>query len=39
MSARSIHAGTSLPAFAGAYGDYLRGKISKVFPEPGKRVL
>ncbi|MDJ0948547.1 MAG: 2-oxoglutarate and iron-dependent oxygenase domain-containing protein [Alphaproteobacteria bacterium] len=31
--------GADLQAFEGTYGDYLLGKVSKVFPELGRRVL
>ena len=31
--------GTSVHRFEGTYGDYLLGKVSKVFPELGARVL
>ena len=31
--------GADLQAFEGTYGDYLMGKVSKVFPELGRRVL
>lgn len=31
--------GANLEAFEGTYGDYLLGKVSKVFPALGKRVL
>jgi isopenicillin N synthase-like dioxygenase len=31
--------GADLQAFTGTYGDYLLGKVSKVFPELGGEVL
>ncbi len=31
--------GADLQAFEGTYGDYLMGKVSKVFPELGRKVL
>ncbi|GHG88986.1 isopenicillin N synthase family oxygenase [Comamonas sp. JC664] len=31
--------GASVHAYRGTYGDYLLGKVSKVFPELGRRVL